>query len=355
MTQSAAVSEQRDSGAQGEPVLEVRHLTKRFPVGGLLTTRHVHALEDVSFKLRRGEVVSLVGESGSGKSTTVRLIARLMPPTSGEILFKGTDVLKSEPRVASLAYRNDVQMIFQDPFGSLNPVHTIGHHLERPLKNHKRTKGQRELEDRIHELLTTVGLNPAREFAQKFPHQLSGGQRQRVAIARALAVDPEVILADEPISMLDVSIRMGVLNLMERLKEERGIAYVYITHDIASARYIGDRTMVMYAGHVVEGAESRELMDEPAHPYTRLLLSAVPNPHAGLAKHKLDDRGEVPSLIDPPPGCPFAARCPHVMGVCRETMPGVEWVAQDHWVRCHLYGPGADASQPIELKQKQNI
>jgi peptide/nickel transport system ATP-binding protein len=355
MTQSAELTQRRDLGAQGETVLEVRHLTKRFPVGGMLKTRHVHALEDVSFTLGRGQVVSLVGESGSGKSTTVRLIARLMPPTSGEILFKGQDVLKTEPRGASLDYRNDVQMIFQDPFGSLNPVHTIGHHLERPLKNHKKASSRRDLEDRIHELLTTVGLNPAREFAQKFPHQLSGGQRQRVAIARALAVDPEIILADEPISMLDVSIRMGVLNLMERLKEERGIAYVYITHDIASARYIGDRTMVMYAGHVVEGSESRELMDEPAHPYTRLLLSAVPNPHAGLAKRKLEDRGEVPSLIDPPPGCPFAARCPHVMGVCRETMPGVEWVGADHWVRCHLYGPGSDQVPQPALQQKPSI
>jgi peptide/nickel transport system ATP-binding protein len=340
MTQSVTSSERHDLGAQGEPVLEVRHLTKHFPVGNMVQTKYVHALDDVSFSVSRGEVVALVGESGSGKSTTVRLIARLMPPTKGEILFKGVDVLKTERRRASLAYRNDVQMIFQDPFGSLNPVHTIGHHLERPLVIHKKASGRRNLDDQIHELLTTVGLNPAAEFAKKYPHQLSGGQRQRVAIARALAVDPEVILADEPISMLDVSIRMGVLNLMERLKEERGIAYVYITHDIASARYIGDRTMVMYAGHVVEGAESTELMDQPAHPYTRLLLSAVPNPHAGLAKRKLEDRGEVPSLIDPPPGCPFAARCPMVMAACREAMPGVEWIGKDHWVRCHLYGPG---------------
>jgi len=346
MSQSATLSERRDLGAHGETVLEVRHLTKRFRVGTLFRTRHVHALEDVSFTVGRGEVLALVGESGSGKSTTVRLIARLMPPTSGEILLKGTDMLKAEPRGASLSYRNNVQMIFQDPFGSLNSVHTIGHHLARPLLIHKKARGERELNDQIYELLTTVGLNPATEFADKFPHQLSGGQRQRVAIARALAVDPEIILADEPISMLDVSIRMGVLNLMERLKQERGITYVYITHDIASARYIGDRTMVMYAGHMVEGAESRELMEHPAHPYTQLLLSAVPNPQAGLAKRKLEDRGEVPSLIDPPPGCPFAARCPKVMDVCRQVMPGVEWVAPEHWVRCHLYGPGTD--QPAQ-------
>lgn len=344
MTQSAMLHERRDLGSQGDTVLEVRNLTKHFPVGSPLRPKHVHALNEVSFKIKRGQVVALVGESGSGKSTTARLIARLMPPTRGEIVFKGRDVLKTEPRKASLEYRRQVQMIFQDPFGSLNPVHTIGYHLERPLLIHKKARGN-AVADQVHELLTTVGLNPATEFAKKYPHQLSGGQRQRVAIARALAVDPEIMLADEPISMLDVSIRMGVLNLMERLKEERGIGYLYITHDIASARYIGDETMVMYAGHVVEGAESDELMHNPAHPYTKLLLSAVPNPHAGLSVRKIEARGEVPSLIDPPPGCPFAARCPAVMEVCRQVMPGREQIASNHWVRCHLYGAG-DA-QPV--------
>ncbi|MDP9363360.1 MAG: ABC transporter ATP-binding protein [Chloroflexota bacterium] len=323
-----------------EPILEVRHLTKYFPVGGLLGSSQVHALEDVSFALERGMVVALVGESGSGKSTTARLIARLMPATKGEIRFKGRDVLKTEPKGVSLAYRGDVQMIFQDPFGSLNPVHTIGHHLARPLKIHGKANGRGELRDRIHELLTTVGLNPPGEVAAKYPHQLSGGQRQRVAFARALAVDPEVLLADEPISMLDVSIRMGILNLMERLKDERRIAYLYITHDIASARYIGDRTIVMYAGRMVEGADSDELIQQPAHPYTKLLLSAVPNPHAGLAHRRVDARGDVPSLIDPPDRCPFVPRCPHAMDVCRRAMPGVEQVGPKHWVRCYLYGPG---------------
>ncbi|HEX6287707.1 MAG TPA: ABC transporter ATP-binding protein [Herpetosiphonaceae bacterium] len=339
MTQSAMPLERRDPGAQGTTVLEVRNLTKHFPVGNPFRPRHVHALNDVSFTIDRGQVVALVGESGSGKSTTARLIARLMPPTRGEILFKGRDVLKTEPRKASLSYRNDVQMIFQDPFGSLNPVHTIGYHLERPLLIHKQVQ-RREVQERVQELLATVGLTPPDEVAQKHPYQLSGGQRQRVAVARALAVNPEIILADEPISMLDVSIRMGVLNLMERLKEERGIGFLYITHDIASARYIGDRTMVMYAGHVVEGAASDELIQNPAHPYTQLLLAAVPNPHAGLTVRKVQARGEVPSLIDPPPGCPFAPRCPKVMDICRQVMPGREYIAKDHWVRCHLYGPG---------------
>jgi len=329
-----------NNAMQQPPVLEARRLTKYFPAGGFFQTRHVHALEDASITLRRGQIIALVGESGSGKSTTARLIARLMPPTGGEIIFGGQDVLKTEPRQASLAFRSQVQMIFQDPFGSLNSAHTVGHHLSRPLEIHQRARTPTERERRVHELLATVGLNPPAEFAQKYPHQLSGGQRQRVAIARALAVGPQVILADEPISMLDVSIRMGVLNLMEGLKESLGLAYLYITHDIASARYIGDQTIVMYAGYMVEGANSEELTAQPAHPYTRLLLSAVPNPHAGLDKRKVDARGEVPSPIDPPPGCRFAARCSQVMDVCRQVMPGVTHLNEHHWTRCHLYGVG---------------
>ncbi|MBA3471307.1 MAG: ABC transporter ATP-binding protein [Herpetosiphonaceae bacterium] len=327
-------------------VLEVRNLSKRFPVGGMFGKQQVHALNDVSFSIRVGEVVALVGESGSGKSTTARLIARLMQPSSGEILFKGKNMLKVEPRGASLGYRNRVQMIFQDPFSSLNPVHTIGHHIARPLLLHHKVQRRRDREGRINELLAKVGLNPPADFASKFPYQLSGGQRQRIAIARALAVDPEIILADEPISMLDVSIRIGVLNLLAQLKKDYGIGYLYITHDIASARYIGDKTMVMYAGHIVEGAESSELMEHPSHPYTQLLLSAVPNPHSLDQPTRLETRGEIPSLIDPPPGCPFAARCPHVKPICREVMPSTTMLSADHWVRCHLYGSDNSAAQP---------
>ena len=318
------------------PILEVRHLTKYFPCGGMTKPQHVHALEDASFSLQPGHIIALVGESGSGKSTTARLIARLIPPTTGEIILHDQAVLKTEPRRVSLSYRHKVQMIFQDPFGSLNSVKTIGHHLERPLLIHGRVKNRREVQEKVHELLAVVGLTPPDEMACKYPYQLSGGQRQRVAIARALAVEPEVILADEPISMLDVSIRMGVLNLIEQLKEERGIAYLYITHDIASARYVADQTIVMYAGYMVEGAASDELMQQPAHPYTRLLLSAVPNPQSG-ERHTIEARGEVPSLIDPPPGCPFAARCPQVKPVCREVMPDIVHVNDRHWARCHLY------------------
>lgn len=337
----------RDTNQSGrattDNVIEVRNLTKHFPVGGTFDRKIVHALEDVSFVLPRGEVVAVVGESGSGKSTTARMLARLMPPTSGEIIYNGEDVLKTEPRGASLAYRGDVQMVFQDPFGSLNPVHPIRYHLERPLKIHKKTKGRRETRERVIELLETVGLNPAPEVAARFPYQLSGGQRQRVAFARALAVEPKVMLADEPVSMLDVSIRIGILNLIDRLRNERGISFLYITHDIASARYIADKTNVMYAGRMVEGAESTELIDHPAHPYTKLLLSAVPNPHAGLRTQEAPARGEIPSLIDPPPGCPFEPRCPYAMSVCKQTMPGISWLDEQHWVRCHLYPAGDDA------------
>lgn len=326
------------SAPQDDLLLEVRGLTKHFEVGSIFRPRHVHAVEDVSFQVRRGQVVALVGESGSGKSTTIRLIARLTPVTRGHIYFKGQEVLKTEPRQASRSYRSNVQMIFQDPFASLNAVHTIEHHLERPLEIHHKAGGSDQRYQRILDLLATVGLIPPAEIAHRYPHQLSGGQRQRVSIARALAVDPELILADEPISMLDVSIRMGVLNLIEQLKEEHGLAFLYVTHDLASARYIGDDILVMYAGHMVEGGRSEEIISCPAHPYTSLLISAVPDPHAGLrTDKKIGARGEVPSLIDPPPGCPFVARCPQSQAVCRQTMPVITRLAADHWVRCHLY------------------
>lgn len=334
-----------------EPLLDVRGLVKRFPVGSAARRKYLHAVNDVSFTLNRGEIVALVGESGSGKSTVARLIVRLHKPTSGEILLDGKDILKSEPRKASLAFRQRVQMIFQDPFSSLSPNHSIGNHLRRPIIIHKRAKGRAAVEERVHELLTVAGLNPPEETAKKYPFELSGGQRQRVAIARALAVEPEIILADEPISMLDVSIRMGVLNLMHELKEEKGIGFLYITHDLASARYVADRTMVMYAGHIVECGESVRLMDNPQHPYTKLLLSAVPNPHAGLTTRKVQARGEIPSLIDPRPCCPFAPRCSQALDECRQTMPEQSVTEPDHWLRCHLFAPTATPEPEPALLQ----
>ena len=322
-----------------QPILETRNLTKHFVTGNALFARRlVRAVEDVSFSLYAGRVTALVGESGSGKSTTARMLAQLYPPTSGQILFRGTDVLQQKGRKALLRYRGEVQMIFQDPFSSLNPVHPVSYHLTRPLRLHGRARRGHALREQIYELLDRVALTPVEEFADKYPHQLSGGQRQRVAIARALAVEPEVILADEPISMLDVSIRMGILNLMAKLRDEQNITFLYVTHDIASARYFGDETLVMYAGRMVEGAPSEELIQRPQHPYTQLLLSAVPDPARGLrTRSEVKARGEVPSLAEVGVGCPFAPRCPHVMERCREAMPPVTPLDDERWVRCYLF------------------
>jgi peptide/nickel transport system ATP-binding protein len=274
-------------------VLEVRGLGKSFPIGGALSLRReqLHAVDDVSFTLRPGVVTALVGESGSGKSTVARMLSRLYPPSSGTIVFGGEDVSDVRRKRAVLAYRAQVQMIFQDPFASLNPVKRIDHHLKRPLLIHG-ICSRSEVDERVCDLLQRVGLVPPEEIAAKYPHQLSGGQRQRVAIARALAVEPSVILCDEPISMLDVSIRIGILNLILQLKRELQIAFLYITHDIASARYVADEVIVMYRGRIVEQGPTDAVLQAPQHAYTRLLLSAVPNPESGLRLEPLV-RGEL--------------------------------------------------------------
>jgi peptide/nickel transport system ATP-binding protein len=271
----------------------VRGLGKSFPIGGALSLRRqqLHAVDDVSFTLRPGVVTALVGESGSGKSTVARMLSRLYPPSSGTIVFGGKDVSDVRRKRAVLAYRAQVQMIFQDPFASLNPVKRIDHHLKRPLLIHG-ICSRSEVDERVCDLLQRVGLVPPEEIAAKYPHQLSGGQRQRVAIARALAVEPSVILCDEPISMLDVSIRIGILNLILQLKRELQIAFLYITHDIASARYVADEVLVMYRGRIVEQGPTDAVLQAPQHAYTRLLLSAVPNPESGLRLEPLV-RGEL--------------------------------------------------------------
>ncbi|NDJ61792.1 MAG: ABC transporter ATP-binding protein [Chloroflexi bacterium] len=319
-----------------KPILEAQGLTKHFRTGGAVSQRVVKALQDASFQLYPGKVTALVGESGSGKSTTARLLARLYEPTAGQIIYAGRDTVEDKGRSKLLKYRSEVQMIFQDPFSSLNPVHSISYHLKRPLQIHRKAQG-RQMTEKVHDLLHTVALTPPADYTPKYPHQLSGGQRQRVAIARALAVEPKVILADEPISMLDVSIRMGILNLMAKLRDEQNLAFLYVTHDLASARYFADETMVMYAGHIVESGGSEELTQDPQHPYTQLLLSAVPDPARGLRTQETEIAGEVPSLSEVGEGCPFAARCPHVMSRCREAMPPVTRLSETRWVRCYLF------------------
>jgi peptide/nickel transport system ATP-binding protein len=325
-----------NDSASPPPLFEVMSLSKRYRVGGLWKPKHLRALHDVSFRVDRSEIVALVGESGSGKSTVARMCVRLDEPSHGRILLDGRDVLRDEPKRVSLAYRKRVQMIFQDPFGSLNPMHSVGRHIERPIQLHHAGLRPNELQTRIATALESVGLSPAMEFVGKRPAELSGGQRQRVAIARALAVEPEIIFADEPVSMLDLSIRAGILNLLLELKESRGISLMYITHDLASARYIADRTMVMYAGQIVESGASDDVLQRPQHPYTKLLIAAVPDLDKPMSR-QLPAGSGAPNLIDPPPGCPFAPRCPNVMGSCTTTLPPPIALEGKRIVRCHLF------------------
>jgi peptide/nickel transport system ATP-binding protein len=311
--------------------LEVRALTKHFA--------RVHAVDDVSFELRPGTITALVGESGSGKSTVARLLARLHDPTSGSVLWDGGDIARVRRRRDVLRYRSQVQLIFQDPFDSLNPVKTVRHHVERPLRIHKMVPSG-QVEERVHELLRTVGLVPPQEFAAKYPHELSGGQRQRVSLARVLAVEPKVVLADEPTSMLDVSIRIGILNLMTRLKEEHDIAFLFVTHDLASARYVADDLLVMYAGQIVERGPVEEVLAAPLHPYTRLLLAAVPDPAKRLLAERIEERkGVAAAAVDPPDGCRFVSRCPLAIDICSQVTPVLVEARPAQSARCHVTAP----------------
>jgi peptide/nickel transport system ATP-binding protein len=336
-----------------DAILEVEHLRKYFPLRQAFSFGSppvVHAVEDVSLALYPGQATALVGESGSGKTTVARLLARLYAPTAGTVRFRGQPVnLKQGTSLRS--YRRHVQMVFQDPFSSLNPVHSIRYHLSRPLRIYGHAQTQEQETRQILSLLERVNLYPAGQFIQKYPHQLSGGQRQRIAIARALAAQPEVLLADEPVSMLDVSIRLDILNLLLRLKDEEHMAVLFITHDIASARYAAENTLVMYAGQMVEGGPSEEVIQNPKHPYTQLLLSAAPNPvrtgTSGQTARKtltvLPARGEIPSLITPPSGCRFHPRCPYAMPVCKEAFPARTDLGGGRWTHCYLY---TDQNQP---------
>ncbi|OCH14545.1 MULTISPECIES: ABC transporter ATP-binding protein [unclassified Aliivibrio] len=328
------------SKAFGELLIEGKNLVKDFPVSSnALKNPMMRAINDVSFKMYKSRGLAVVGESGSGKSTTAKMIAKMYAPTDGVIQYKGRDIQDIVKKNDLMKYREGVQMVWQDPFGSLNPTHNIFHHIARPLLIHKKvTPGnKKELEDRVHDLLEQVGLIPPKETAAKFPHQLSGGQRQRVNLARNIAVGAEVVLADEPTSMLDVSIRAGVLNLMEEMKFEKEMSLLYITHDIATARYIAEDLAVMYVGHMVEWGDTDEIIHDPQHPYTQLLVSAVPDPSKSIHTELKGNKGEIPLWTPESAGCPFAGRCTHVTEKCKERMPGVTKLSDNHFVRCYLY------------------
>ncbi|HTT92624.1 MAG TPA: ABC transporter ATP-binding protein [Acidimicrobiales bacterium] len=340
-TSTSAVP-QRSEG----PTLQAVALSKHFPMhrggrgGNVGPRRVVHAVDNINLSLYSGEITALVGESGSGKSTVARVLTRLYPPTSGEIFLGGSPARARHGR-AFRRYLSDVQMVFQDPFSSLNAIHTVEYQLSRPLKNYGVASSRRDVADGVASLLEQVNLTPPGQFSEKYPHELSGGQLQRVAVARALAARPKVLLADEPVSMLDVSIRLGVLNLLAQLVDELDLALLYITHDIASARYFAKDTLVMYAGQLVEGGPSELVIQEPSHPYTKLLVSSAPDPRRRGMRTEAGSAGEPPSLINPPKGCRFHPRCPFAMPVCSQEQPPLTNLDRGTWVRCWLHADAA--------------
>ena len=323
---------------QSEVLLDVQHLVKHFPVGGGMLshpTALVRAVDDVSFSIRRGETLGLVGESGCGKTTTGRCILQLDRPTSGRILFEGADLAALEG-AALRSVRRRVQVIFQDPYSSLNPRMTIGDIIDEPLSVHRIVPERAARADRVRELLAQVGLLP--QHARRYPHQLSGGQRQRVGIARALAMEPSLIVCDEAVSALDVSIQAQIINLLEDLQHRLGLTYLFIAHDLSVVRHISDRVAVMYLGKIVEIADRSAVYEAPLHPYTQALLSAVPIPDPALEARRSRTvlRGEVPSPLNPPPGCVFHPRCPLAEALCAAQVPALREIRSGHWTACHL-------------------
>jgi oligopeptide/dipeptide ABC transporter ATP-binding protein len=316
-------------------LLEVRNLVKNFTVRrGFLgrLTAEVHAVDDVSFNLAENETLGLVGESGCGKSTTGFSILRLIEPTAGEVWFRGENILALDPeRMRQL--RRHMQIVFQDPVGSLDPRLTVGRIIEEPLLNHENLTGV-ERSERVEDALNMVGLLP--EHMTRFPHEFSGGQRQRICVARALVLRPSLVIGDEPVSALDVSVRAQVLNLMVKLQRQLNLSYLFISHDLAVIRYVSHRVGVMYLGRIVELADVKTIYTRPLHPYTWALLSAVPVPDPRRARKRLILRGDVPSPLNPPAGCHFHPRCPEVMPVCKERPPLMRIAEANHLVRCHL-------------------
>jgi oligopeptide transport system ATP-binding protein len=317
------------------PLLEVKHLKKYFPIkGGVFskTIGYVYAVDDVNFTIARGETLGLVGESGCGKSTTGRTILRLIEPTEGALYFEGQDITKLE-KSAMRALRREMQIIFQDPYASLNPRMTVGSIIGEPLEIHKIAKGS-EKEERVASLLQKVGLRA--EDMRKYPHEFSGGQRQRIGIARALALNPKLIVCDEPVSALDVSIQAQVINLLDDLQAEFSLSYLFIAHNLNVVEHISDRVAVMYLGQIVELASDEDLYKNPQHPYTEALLSAVPIPDPTIKKKRIILEGDVPSPINPPKGCHFHTRCMYKEKICEEIEPEFKDIGGGHWVACHF-------------------
>jgi oligopeptide/dipeptide ABC transporter ATP-binding protein len=327
----------------GDWLVEVENLKKWFPVRlgffrTLITRKKmfVRAVDGISFKIGNREIFALAGESGSGKTTTGRLVLRLIKPTDGKIFFKGKDITNI-PENEMKPIRRKMQVVFQDPYESLNPRMTVESIVSEPLRVHG-ISDQKEISERVLKALENVQLIPPEEFLFRFPHEMSGGQRQRVALARALVLNPEFIVADEPVSMLDVSIRAEILNLMLSLKEKLNTSFLYITHDLALARHIADRIAVMYLGKIVETGSVDDVILEPLHPYTQCLLTAVPNPDPASKRAKVVIKGEIPSPINPPSGCRFHTRCPKFMGdICRTREPQLTDTGKGRLVACHLY------------------